>query len=258
MTVEDPNRRRSHERFHALQAATDEGHRRSLREGLVADHLPLAAHLARRFANRGIADDDLLQVASLGLLHAVDRFDPDRGVEFSTFAAPTILGELKRHFRDRGWAVRVPRRLQELNLRLTTVADELTHQLGRSPTIAELSAAVHVSDEEVLEALDAARAYRARSISRPTADHDGAGESAPDDLRADDLAFIRSEERMVVDRLLGTLPPREQLMLRMRFYEEMTQQEIADRLGVSQMQVSRLLAKVLGQLRERLAAPDAT
>lgn len=191
-----------------------------------------------------------MQVASIGLLHAIDRFDPDRGVEFSTFAAPTILGELKRHFRDRGWAIRIPRRLQELNLRLTTVADELTHQLGRSPTITEMSAAVHASDEEVLEALDAARAYRARPIDRPG--DDGSGQPDEINLSSDDVSLLRSEDRMVVERLLERVEPRERLMLRMRFYDEMTQQEIAERLGISQMQVSRLLSRVLTRLRDQV------
>jgi RNA polymerase sigma-B factor len=213
--------------------------------------MALAAHLSRRFNHRGISEDDLMQVASIGLLQAIERFDPERGVEFSTFAAPTILGELKRHFRDRGWAIRIPRRLQELNLRLTSVADQLTHQLGRSPTIAELASAVHASDEEVLEALDAARAYRARPLGK-VGDDDGPSGPVDPGLSSEDVALLRSEDRMVVERLLAGVEPREQLMLRMRFYEEMTQQEIAERLGVSQMQVSRLLSRVLTRLREQV------
>jgi RNA polymerase sigma-B factor len=240
---------RSVERFRLYRAATDDEARRRLREELIEEHLGLAAHLSRRFNHRGISEEDLLQVASIGLLHAIDRFDPERGVEFSTFAAPTILGELKRHFRDRGWAIRIPRRLQELNLRLTTVADELTHQLGRSPTIAEMASAVHASDEEVLEALDAARAYRARPIERSSEDGPLSAEpGAP----ADDVAILRSEDRMVVEELLDRLEPRERLMLRMRFYDDMTQQEIAERLGISQMQVSRLLSRVLARLRDQV------
>lgn len=245
----DHERSRSLERFVELRTESDPAARRLLRDQLVSDHMGLAAHLSRRFNHRGISDDDLLQVASIGLLHAVERFDPERGVEFSTFAAPTILGELKRHFRDRGWAIRIPRRLQELNLRLTTVADDLTHRLGRSPTIAELATAVHVSDEEVLEALDAARAYRARPLGKV---HDDTSDPDDADMAAEDLSLLQSEDRMVVDRLLAGLAPREQLMLRMRFYEEMTQQDIAERLGVSQMQVSRLLTKVLARLRHQL------
>ena len=250
MTPGSSDRPRSKDRFLQYRDAVDEPTRKRLRDELIQENLGLAAHLSRRFNHRGISEEDLMQVASIGLLHAIDRFDPDRGVEFSTFAAPTILGELKRHFRDRGWAIRIPRRLQELNLRLTTVADELTHQLGRSPTIAEMASAVHASDEEVLEALDAARAYRARPIDRPADD----GPGLPDDvsLSSDDVSLLRSEDRMVVERLLERVEPRERLMLRMRFYDEMTQQEIAERLGISQMQVSRLLSRVLARLRDHV------
>lgn len=244
-------------RFIDLRAAPDETTRREIRDRLIDEHMALAVHLSRRFNHRGISEDDLLQVASIGLLQAIERFDPNHGVEFSTFAAPTILGELKRHFRDRGWAIRIPRRLQELNLRLTSVADELTHKLGRSPTIAELASAVHASDEAVLEALDAARAYRARPIGK-TGDDDDPAKSDVVDLSSEDLSLLRSEDRMVVDRLLAGVEPREQLMLRMRFYEEMTQQEIAERLGVSQMQVSRLLSRVLTRLRQQLTDESGT
>ena len=240
--------------FEAYRDAPDETARRAIRDRLIDEHMALAVHLSRRFNNRGISEEDLLQVASIGLIQAIERFDPSRGLEFSTFAAPTILGELKRHFRDRGWAIRIPRRLQELNLRLTTVADDLTHQLGRSPTIAELASAVHASDEAVLEALDAARAYRARPIGKTSDDESGTGEVL--DLSSDDLSLLRSEDRIVVERLLAGVEPREQLMLRMRFYEEMTQQEIAERLGVSQMQVSRLLSRVLTRLRQKLTADE--
>ena len=240
------------EAFTRYRDELDATERRDLRDALLEEHLGLATHLARRFNHRGISEDDLVQVARIGLLHAIDRFDPERGVEFSTFATPTILGELKRHFRDRGWAIRIPRRLQELNLRLTTVADELTHKLGRSPTIAELASAVHSSDEEVLEALDAARSYRARPLGRTPSDDDGSNGSEDPGLSADDLALLRAEDRIVVDRLLDVVAPRERLMLHMRFYEEMTQQEIAERLGISQMQVSRLLNRVLSHLRDQL------
>jgi RNA polymerase sigma-B factor len=237
------------DRFAAFRAAVDDDERRSLRNDLVRQHLALSVHLARRFTNKGISDDDLLQVAAVGLVNAVERFDPDRGVEFASFAAPTILGELKRHFRDRGWAVRIPRRLQELNLRLTTVADELSHQLGRSPTIAELAARSGASEEEVLEALDASRAYR----SRPTGTGRDPETDEPElELGEDDLELLRSDGRLEVQRIFAALPRRDQLILHMRYYDEMTQQQIADRLGVSQMQISRLLARVLAQLRAEL------
>ena len=221
----------------------------AIRDQLVAANLRLALHLARRFANRGVSLDDLEQVASLGLLQAIDRFDPHRGLEFSTFATPTIIGELKRHFRDKGWAVRVPRRVQELNMRLNTTVADLTHQLGRSPTIAELATAVRASEEQVLEAMEAAQAYRSQSIDRQGP---GGDESdLPDQLGVDDLGLFQAENRMLVEELLAHLAPRDQLLLRLRFYEEMTQQEIAERLGVSQMHVSRLLARCLEELRRR-------
>lgn len=255
MTAGPRDRSHSKDRFVLYRAAVDEATRRAIRDELIQDHIALAAHLSRRFNHRGISEDDLMQVASIGLIHAIERFDPSRGVEFSTFAAPTILGELKRHFRDRGWAIRIPRRLQELNLRLTSVVDDLTHQLGRSPTIAEMASAVHASDEEVLEALDAARAYRSRPLGK-VGDDDGPNGPAEAGLTADDLSLLRSEDRMVVERLLAGVEPRERLMLRMRFYEEMTQQEIAERLGVSQMQVSRLLNRVLSRLRDQMEAED--
>jgi RNA polymerase sigma-B factor len=220
-----------------------------IRDQLVAANLRLALHLARRFANRGVSLDDLEQVASLGLLRAIDRFDPSRGLEFSTFATPTIMGELKRHFRDKGWSVRVPRRVQELHLLLNATVADLTHQLGRSPTIAELAMATRSSEEEVLEAMEAAQAYRSASIDGRTSSHPDAGEAQ---LGADDLGLFQAENRLLVDELLAHLAPREQLLLRLRFYDEMTQQQIAERLGVSQMHVSRLLARCLEDLRRRV------
>jgi len=220
----------------------------AIRDQLVAANLRLALHLARRFANRGVSLDDLEQVASLGLLRAIDRFDPSRGLEFSTFATPTIMGELKRHFRDKGWSVRVPRRVQELHLLLNATVADLTHQLGRSPTIAELAMATRASEEEVLEAMEAAQAYRSASIEGHAAHHDQSDAR----LGVDDLGLFQAENRVLVEELLAHLGPREQLLLRLRFYEEMTQQQIAERLGVSQMHVSRLLARCLEDLRRRV------
>lgn len=219
----------------------------AIRDRLVTSNLRLALHLARRFEGRGIPTDDLEQVASFGLLRAIDRFEPDRGIEFSTFATPTILGELKRHFRDKGWTVRVPRRVQELHLRLNEVVTDLTQQLGRSPTIEELALAARASTEEVLEAIEAANGYRSEPL-------DGHGpDGRPHHLGEDDLALFAAEERMWVEDLIGRLPPRNQLIVRMRFYEEMTQQQIAERLGISQMHVSRLLTRSIKEL-QRLAS----
>ncbi len=229
---------------------------RSVRDELIEAHLRLAEHLARRFSNRGVALDDLVQVASLGLVKAVERFDPDRGLEFSTFATPTIVGELKRPFRDKGWSVRVPRRVQELHVEINTLVGELTQRLGRSPTIAELAGMASTSEEEVLEAMEAAQAYRSASIDAPTGGGDDDTRGLAAQLGDEDVNLFEAENRLLIADLLTTLPKREQLMLRLRFFEGMTQSQIADRLGISQMHVSRLLAKSLGQLRDRVEHAD--
>ncbi len=219
----------------------------ALREELVTAHIGLAEYLARRFTNRGEPLDDLVQVASLGLLKAVDRFDPERGLEFSTYATPTIVGELKRHFRDKGWAVRVPRRVQELHLRLGSVVSVLSQELGRSPTIGEIAQAAAVSEEEVLEAIEAGHAYRFTSLDAPAREEDELSLSA--ELGAEDQGLIDSEHRVTLSPLIAQFPPRERMILHLRFFEGMTQSEIAGRLGISQMHVSRLLARALAQLR---------
>jgi RNA polymerase sigma-B factor len=220
----------------------------ALRDELVAAHLGLAEYLARRFANRGEPLDDLVQVASLGLLKAVDRFDPTRGVEFSTYATHTVVGELKRHFRDKGWAIRAPRRMQELYLRLGKVVASLGQELGRSPTIAELASETQVSEEEVLEALEAGQAYRFASLDAPSTGN-GEGDTLASRLGAEDPGLIDAERRATLSPLLSKLPPREQMILHLRFFEGLTQSEIAVRLGISQMHVSRLLARSVAQLR---------
>lgn len=246
MPYSDGDRSRFREQFRQYQSTRDP----EQRDELVQTHLGLAIHLARRFENRGIPVDDLRQVAAEGLLKAFDRFDPDRGVEFSTFATPTILGELKKHFRDRGWAVRVPRRIQNLNLRLNSVVGELTQKLGRSPTIAELALATRSSQEDVLEALEASQAYRSSSLESTESGDDPSVPAA--ELDASARALARVEDAAVVDDLLSVLEPRERLMVKLRYFEEMSQREISERLGISQMHVSRLLAKSLDQLREAL------
>jgi len=215
---------------------------RALRDDLVTAHMGLAEYLARRFTNRGEPLDDLVQVAALGLLKAVDRFDPERGLEFSTYATPTIVGELKRHFRDKGWAVRVPRRVQELHLRLGSVVSILSQELGRSPTIGAA-----VSEEEVLEAIEAGHAYRFTSLDAPAGNDDEMSLSA--ELGAEDQGLIDSEHRVTLSPLIAQFPPRERMILHLRFFEGLTQSEIAARLGISQMHVSRLLARALAQLR---------
>jgi RNA polymerase sigma-B factor len=221
----------------------------ALRDKLVSAYLGLAEYLARRFANRGEPLDDLVQVASLGLVKAVDRFDPERGVEFSTYATHTIVGELKRHFRDKGWAIRAPRRMQELYLRLGKVVATLGQELGRSPTIAELASEVEVTEEEVLEAMEAGQAYRFASLDAP-AGGDAEGESLGSRFGDVDPELVGAEQRATLSPLLSRLPHREQVILHMRFFEGLTQSEIARRLGISQMHVSRLLARSVAQLRE--------
>jgi len=223
----------------------------ALREQLVGAHLGLAEYLARRFANRGEALDDLVQVASLGLIKAVDRFDPGRGVEFSTYATHTIVGELKRHFRDKGWAVRAPRRMQELYLRLGKVVASLGQELGRSPTIGELAAEVKVSEEEVLEALEAGQAYRSTSLDAPSDE----GEPLATRIGEEDPSLENAESRATLSPLLAQLPERERLILGLRFFDGLTQSEIASRLGISQMHVSRLLARSVAQLRSAAETP---
>jgi len=221
----------------------------ALRSQLVEGHLGLAEYLARRFSNRGEQLDDLVQVASLGLLKAVDRFEPSRGVEFSTYATHTIVGELKRHFRDKGWAVRAPRRMQELYLRLGKVVSSLSQELGRSPTIPELAADAQVSEEEVLEALEAGQAYRFSSLDAPGCGDDDDGDTLSAHLGGEDPRLLEAEHRAALSPLIERLAPRDQTILHLRFFVGMTQSEIANQLGISQMHVSRLLARSLNQLR---------
>ncbi len=219
-----------------------------LRQELIMAHMGLAEYLARRFGNRGEPLDDLVQVACIALIKAVDRFEPERGIEFSTYATHTIDGELKRHFRDKGWAVRAPRRLQELYLLLGDVVASLSQELKRSPTVPELALRAGVSEEEVLEALEAGRAYRFASLDTPTSS-DEEGESLGARLGQDDPGFGSADERATLSPLIAQLPEREHAILALRFVEGLTQSEIANRLGISQMHVSRLLARSLAQLR---------
>jgi RNA polymerase sigma-B factor len=218
----------------------------ALRDQLVEEHLGLAHHLARRFANRGESYDDLVQVASVALINAVDRFDPARGFEFSTFATRTVLGELKRHFRDKGWAVRAPRRIQELYLELGGAAEELAHELGHPPTIPELAARTGATEDAVLEALEAGQGYRANSIDAPDR-QEGTIASRMGDV---DAGYEGTEDHQVLLKAMATLPERERRIIMMRFIDGMTQSEIASEVGVSQMHVSRLLTASLAKLRD--------
>ena len=225
------------------------------REQLVERFLPLARQLARRYQRGGEQLDDLVQVASLGLLKAIDRFDPARETAFSSFAVPTILGELKRHFRDKGWSVRVPRDLQEMAVKVDRVADEMSRELGRAPTPGEIGERTGASQEQVLEAREASAAYRAVSLDRPRSDDEEDGDSYADAVGADDPGFRLAEDSATVDRLMRVLSEREREVLRLRFEEDLTQSEIGQRVGVSQMHVSRLIRQSIARLREEAAEP---
>jgi len=229
---------------------------RRLRNELIEAHKSLASHLTRRFANRGEPFEDLLQVAYLGMLKAVERFDPDRNLEFSTFATATVEGELKRHFRDKTWAIRVPRRPQELHLRLANTINELSQKLHRAPRVPEVAAELGVSDEEVLEAMEVGGAYRSSSLdARPSEGNENS--SIERRLGAADVGFDLAEHRVVLERVLADLPERERTIVELRFFGELTQTEIADQVGISQMHVSRLLTRTLIQLRDRLQTLEA-
>jgi RNA polymerase sigma-B factor len=236
----------------AVMTATDPedpAHRRA-RDELVTLHLPLVHFLARRFRDRGEPLDDLVQVGTIGLIKAVDRFDPERGVEFSTYATPTIVGEIKRHFRDKGWAIRVPRRLQELRISLGQATAELSQRSGRAPTVAELAAHLDISEDEVIEGLEGAQAYSTSSLDAHASSDDDSSPSLVDRLGGEDLDLEAVEYRESLKPLLAALPSRERRILALRFFHGMTQSEIAAEVGISQMHVSRLLAKSLSTLRE--------
>ncbi len=260
--VETRSERTSHDRAHAralfaelVVLDAEDARRTRVRDELVEMHLPLVEYLARRFRNRGEPLDDLVQVATIGLIKSVDRFDLERGVEFSTYATPTIVGEIKRHFRDKGWAIRVPRRLQELKLSLTKATGELAQRNGRSPTVAELATHLGMTEEEVLEGLESANAYSAVSLDAPDSGDDDSPAVA-DTLGVTDESLEGVEYRESLKPLLERLPPREKKILLLRFFGNMTQSQIAAELGISQMHVSRLLARTLTQLREGLLVED--
>jgi RNA polymerase sigma-B factor len=221
---------------------------RAARAEFAEQMLPLARMLARRYAGKGEPLDDLEQVASVGLLKAIDRFDVSRDVRFSTFAVPTIAGEIKRHFRDRGWMLRVPREVQELSARVTRCRETLSRELGRSPTVEEVARSLDASVERVLEAIRAADAYRMMSLDEPLAEGAGALEA----IGGDDDGYERAEHRVLLRRGLDGLDAREREILRLRFCEGLTQREIARAVGVSQMHVSRLLRRSIDTLRDRI------
>ena len=252
VTSLEEQRDRTRQLFHALGAAGLEDSCRShLRDELVELHLPLVHHLARRYRDRGEPLDDLVQVGTIGLIKAVDRFETERGVEFSTYATPTIIGEVKRHFRDKGWAIRVPRRLQELRIALAQATAELSQENRRSPTVAELAVHVGVGEDEVLEGLESAGAYSTLSLDAPEQADPESG-AVGGSIGIDDEGLENVEHRESLRPLLSKLPPRERRILVLRFFGELTQSQIAEQVGISQMHVSRLLAKTLTQLRSDL------
>lgn len=228
------------------------------RERLIEQYLPLVRSLARRYANRGEQLEDLVQVGSIGLIKAIDRFDVDRGVELTTYATPNIIGEIKRHFRDKGWSVRVPRGLQELNVRLSTLLEQLTVQLERSPTIAELAKAADVDEEAVLEALESGQAYTTVSLSAPSNQGEDGALDPLESLGEIEHEYEVSEDRAVLAPGLRALDERERRIIHLRFWEGLTQSQIAQQVGISQMHVSRLIRRSLEKVREEIATGPRT
>jgi len=230
---------------------------RKAREQLITMYLPLVRSLARRYASRGEHFDDLVQVGAIGLIKAIDRFDLDRGVELTTYATPNIVGEIKRYFRDKGWSVRVPRGLQELNIRLNKVIDELVPKLQRSPTIAELAEAANATPEEVLEALETSQAYNSVSLQAAPGGEDGDEDAGLIDyLGVEEEAYDITEDRTTLAPGFAKLDKRERYILHLRFFEGLTQSQIAERVGISQMHVSRLIRRSLEKLREEIGDVD--
>ena len=247
-------RRRSHALFVEFRAAPeDSAAALGLRNDLVRLHLPLVDHCARRFRNRGEPLEDLVQVGTIGLIKSIDRFDLERGVEFTTYATPTIIGEIKRHFRDKGWAIRVPRRLQEMRMQITVTTADLSQKLGRSPTPRELAEAIGCSLDDVVEGMASANAYSTLSLDAGDDGSDDRSPSLAESLGIEDHNLEHVEIRESLKPLLDALDPRDKKILLLRFFKNMTQSQIAEEIGISQMHVSRLLTRTLAQLRESLS-----
>ncbi len=231
----------------AYRAGDDEARGR-----LVTRYMPLVRSLANRYAGRGEPLEDLVQVGSIGLLLAIERFDTERGVQFTTYAVPTIVGEIQRHFRDRSWALHVPRRMKELSVRLTRTISSMTAELGRSPTIAELAEVLETDEDEIVEALETSHAFSTRSLSQPLG-HDGSEEETIQDvLGGPEAGYGEVEDTVLLEAGLSALDARERRIVELRFFEGLTQSEIAARVGISQMHVSRLLRRALHTMRGRL------
>jgi RNA polymerase sigma-B factor len=246
-------RRRNAQLFGVFRDETaTEAARLAARDGLVTLHLALVEHCARRFRNRGEPFEDLVQVGTIGLINSIDRFDLGRGVEFSTYATPTIIGEIKRYFRDKGWAIRVPRRLQELRMQISGTTTELTQSLGRSPTPRELAEAIDCTVEEIIEGIESSNAYSTLSLDATDDNGEDGSVSMLEMMGLDDVELEHVEIRESLKPLLEALPQREKRILLLRFFKNKTQSEIAAEIGVSQMHVSRLLGQTLDQLRALL------
>lgn len=249
-TSDKPNRREIEDALFARLVApnTDEDARARIRSDLVEMHLPLVRYVAQRYADRGEPLDDVMQAGTLGLINAVDRFEPDRGVAFSTYAVPTIVGAIRRHFRDATWSVKVPRRLQELRGRIDSAHDQLAQELRRSPTVAEIADRADLDPQDVLDALELGHVRDLAPLDLPTPD----GTSIADQLGDLDASLADVEDKATVKRLLNTLPERERAIVAMRFFNGLSQSQIAEQVGISQMHVSRLLTQSLNRLRSEV------
>ncbi len=254
MSDEKSENRWDRERARQLLAEYATTRESSIKDELVAQHLNLVRYLAGKFSNRGENLEDLIQVGCLGLIKAIERFDPERGTEFTTYATPTIVGEIKRHFRDKGWAIKVPRRLQEFNASVAKTTEELTSRLGRVPTAEEIAKKLEVTAEDVLEAQELGQSYNLLSIdSELDADDSRKTSSLLDYLGRDDFQLEQVEDRLALMRAFSCLPSRERLLMYLRFFENRSQSEVARVLNISQMHVSRLQARSLETMRQALS-----
>ena len=242
------DKERTRELFRRYKEEGDE----EAREQLIVSHVNLVRYIAAKFKNRGEPLDDLIQVGPIGLIKAIDRFDPSRGLEFTTYATPTIMGEIKRHFRDKGWTIRVPRRLQELSAKVNSATDELTAQLQRSPSIEEVADYLGTTADEVLEAMESSSAYSSVPLEGQGNNEEDDAPSVIDRYASVDGDLEASDDRMVLEEVIGEFPEADQQAIRMRFIDGMTQVEIAKRLGISQVQVSRMLRRALRRIQDKI------
>lgn len=239
---------RTRELFRRYKEEGDE----EAREQLIVSHVNLVRYIAAKFKNRGEPLDDLIQVGTIGLIKAIDRFDPSRGLEFTTYATPTIMGEIKRHFRDKGWTIRVPRRLQELSAKVNTVTDELTAELQRSPSIDEIAARLGTTPDEVLEAMESSSAYSSVPLEGQGGTEEDDAPAVIDRYASVDNDLEASDDRMILEGVISEFPEADQQAIRMRYLDGMTQVEIAKKLGISQVQVSRMLRRALRRIQEKI------